>query len=95
MGGNDNQWYTNKDLHQMLINFERTLEKTMLELKATQEKMDRYNGLIEKLTVCEQDIATLKTVKQARSDLMDKIRLYSSWLLPFVIFALTYITLRR
>lgn len=95
MGGNDNQWYTNKDLHQMLINLERTLEKTMLELKVTQEKIDRYNGLIEKLTACEADIAKLKTAKQARSELLEKIRTWSAWLLPFVVFILTYLTLRR
>lgn len=91
----DNQWYSNKELFEMFTRVERALERTMLELKVTQDKMDRYNGLIEKLTACEQDIASLKTAKQARSDLLDKIRVYSSWILPFVVFALTYLTLRR
>jgi len=50
------QWYSNKDLYEMMVELGKGLEKTNAELSKTQTLIRDYNGLRERLHECEQRI---------------------------------------
>lgn len=43
------QWYSNKDLYEMMVNLSKRLEHTNAELEKTQILIRDYNGLREKV----------------------------------------------
>jgi len=49
-------WYSNKDLYEMMVNLSKRLESTDAELAKTQTLIRDYNGLRERLQTCEQRI---------------------------------------
>lgn len=49
-------WYSNKDLYEMMITLSKGLEATNAELAKTQTMIRDYNGLRERLTDCERHI---------------------------------------
>lgn len=50
------QWYTNKDLYEMMVNLSKGLEKSNAELVKIQVMIRDYNGLKERVDKCEQRI---------------------------------------
>jgi len=48
------QWYSNKDLYEMMVALSKGLENTNAELAKTQTMIRDYNGLRERLSACEQ-----------------------------------------
>jgi tetrahydromethanopterin S-methyltransferase subunit G len=50
------QWYTNKELYEMMVALSKELEATNAELSKTQVMIRDYNGLRERLHECEQRI---------------------------------------
>lgn len=48
------QWYTNKELHEMMMDFTGKIEKLGAELEKTQTMIRDYNGLRERLGKCER-----------------------------------------
>lgn len=51
------QWYTNKELHSMMMELGRSMEKTNLEMSKTQVMIRDYNGLREKIDWCEHQLS--------------------------------------
>ncbi len=55
---NQNQdWYSNKDLYEMMVDLSKGLEATNAELAKTQTMIRDYNGLRERIDKCEQQIS--------------------------------------
>lgn len=52
----DKEWYTNKELYEMMVALSKELEATNAELSKTQIMIRDYNGLRERLHECEQRI---------------------------------------
>jgi len=52
----DKEWYTNKELYEMMVDLSKGLEKTNAELAKTQTMIRDYNGLRERLDKCEQRV---------------------------------------
>lgn len=50
------EWYTNKELYEMMVELSKGLESTNAELMKTQTMIRDYNGLRERLDKCEQRI---------------------------------------
>lgn len=50
------EWYSNKDLYEMMVALSKELEATNAELSKTQVMIRDYNGLRERLHECEQRI---------------------------------------
>lgn len=48
------QWYSNKDLYEMMVNLSKRLERTSAELEKTQVLIRDYNGLREKVDAHEK-----------------------------------------
>jgi len=50
----ENQWYTNKELYEMMVDLSKGLEQTNAELAKTQVMIREYNGLRERVAECEK-----------------------------------------
>lgn len=48
------EWYTNKEIYEMMVELSKGLEKTNSELGKTQVLIRDYNGLREKIENCEK-----------------------------------------
>ncbi len=48
------QWYTNKELYEMMVGLSKRLEATNAEMAKTQTMIRDYNGLREKIDCCER-----------------------------------------
>lgn len=57
MTGQEKEWYSNKELYEMMVDLSKRLESTNAELAKTQVMIREYNGLRTRLDRCEQDIA--------------------------------------
>jgi len=53
---NEKEWYSNKELYEMMVDLSKGLEKTNAELAKTQTMIRDYNGLRERLDRCEQRV---------------------------------------
>jgi tetrahydromethanopterin S-methyltransferase subunit G len=53
---NEGQWYSNKDLYEMMVELSKRLEKTNAEMEKTQTMIRDYNGLRERLGECEKKV---------------------------------------
>ncbi len=63
------EWYSNKDLYEMMVDLGKRLELTNAELAKTQVMIKEYNGLRERLTQCEQDIALTRGRESGGKDM--------------------------
>jgi len=50
------EWYSNKDLYEMMVDLSKRLEATNAEMVKTQTMIRDYNGLRERLDRCEQRV---------------------------------------
>jgi len=48
------EWYSNKELYEMMVNLSKGLEATNAELSKTQVLIRDYNGLRQKIETCEK-----------------------------------------
>ena len=62
------EWYTNKDLYEMMVALSKGLEQTNAELAKTQVLIRDYNGLRERLDQCEQKFSELAGQKTGGHD---------------------------
>ena len=53
----ETEWYTNKEIYEMMIELGKGLEATNLELAKTQTMIRQDNSLREKIDICEQKLA--------------------------------------
>lgn len=66
---NKEQWYTNKELYEMMVDLSKRLEQTNTELTKTQILIRDYNGLRERIDKCEQQIALSKGQGKGSKDM--------------------------
>ncbi len=50
----EKEWYSNKDLYEMMVDLSKGLEATNAELAKTQVMIREYNGLRERVAECEK-----------------------------------------
>ncbi len=50
----EKDWYSNKDLYEMMVALSKGLEHTSAELEKTQVLIRDYNGLRQKIIECEK-----------------------------------------
>ena len=48
------EWYTNKELYEMMVDLSKRLEATNAEMAKTQVMIREYNGLRERIAECEK-----------------------------------------
>lgn len=68
------QWYTNKDLFEMLQGLKEDMHETRTELKETREAMKQYNNLREQIAQCQTNILTIQQRTVGQSVVWTNIR---------------------
>jgi hypothetical protein len=63
------QWYSNKDLYEMMVDLSKRLEKTNAELSKTQVLIRDYNGLREKLNDIEDRVVAIEGQQKGSKDM--------------------------
>ena len=53
--GENQEWYTNKELYEMMVDLSKGLETTNKELEKTQVMIREYNGLRARIDECEKN----------------------------------------
>jgi hypothetical protein len=65
----EQDWYSNKELYEMMVSLSKRLEVTDAELAKTQTLIRDYNGLRERLDKCEQGIDKLCGARTGGKDM--------------------------
>lgn len=63
------EWYTNKELYEMMVDLSKRLEATSAEMAKTQTMIRDYNGLRERIDRCEQSMAEAFGSKSGSKDM--------------------------
>ncbi len=78
------QWYTNKDLFEMVQALKDELAETRQELATTRDSIHRYNNLREELTELNQRLTTVEAQAEARAGVGQAIREWGGWLVAMI-----------
>lgn len=63
------EWYTNKELYEMMVDLSKGLEKTNAELAKTQVLIRDYNGLRVRLDKCEKRVEQVYGAEKGSKDM--------------------------
>lgn len=81
------QWYSNKELYEMMVALSKRLEKTNAELEKTQVLIRDYNGLRERLDKCEQRVEQISGLSRGGKEMWGYVVGGIGLLLAFISFA--------
>ena len=84
------EWYTNKELFEQMIQFRSELQDLRAEMRETRAIIKRYNGLREKIEHVEEQIGTLQAKAAGRSSVWTDIRLWGGWIVAIISVALAF-----
>lgn len=65
----EKDWYSNKDLYEMQVRLSKKMEGLSAELATTQTMIRDYNGLRERIDVCEQSIRAVEAEKKGSANM--------------------------
>lgn len=71
------QWYTNKDLFELINKLEKELQETRTVIK-------KYNGLYAKVGNIKTRVEKMEAEKESRSKTMKVVRDWGGWIFAFV-----------
>ena len=80
------QWYTNKDLFEMVQSLQRDIQATRIEMQETRVAVKQYNDLRRQLGQCQQDILSIKKKELGKHAVWDGIRLWGGWVVALAAF---------
>lgn len=63
------QWYSNQELYEMMVELSKTIEKANAELEKTQIMIRDYNGLREKVDKCDRRLHAIEGQSQGGKDM--------------------------
>lgn len=78
----EQQWYTNKELYEMLQGLKADLQETRLLIK-------QYNGLRQRIDSCEGLITDLVSQARGRASVGNAIRAWGGWLFAVISLLIT------
>lgn len=71
------QWYTNKELFEQIIELQN-------EMRETRSAIKKYNGLYEKLYSVQERVQKIENQAEGKRTLGGDIRLWSGWIFAFI-----------
>lgn len=74
-----NQWYSNKDLYELINNLQFELQETRTAIK-------KYNGLYSKLNAVREDVDEIKAIQEGKQQFSEQIKGWSGWIVSIVTF---------
>jgi tetrahydromethanopterin S-methyltransferase subunit G len=63
------EWYSNKQLYEMMVDLSKRLETTNAELSKTQTMIRDYNGLRERIDDCEKKVSQIAGQRTGGKDM--------------------------
>lgn len=98
----EQQWYTNKELYEMINDFKLSLTQTKIEMQNTQKELletqklvREYNGLRRELMDTRRRVEAWEQRARGRMAVADGIRAWGGWILAILSFVWTlYKTLK-
>ena len=82
-------FYTNREIYEMLMEEKDARLKLTQELSLTRESIKKYNGLLEKTVNHEERLRVLEdkdTEKEGKNKLWEGIKGYSVWIIGLITF---------
>jgi len=76
------QWYTNKDLYEMV-------QDLRVDLRETRTLIKQYNGLRQRLDSCEEVLTDLVSQAKGRASVSNAIRAWGGWAVAVVTLLIT------
>lgn len=73
----DGQWYSNKDLFELIANLQT-------ELQDTRHAIKKYNGLYSKLNNVKEDVDEIKAIQEGKSQFGDNVKSWGGWLIGLI-----------
>ncbi|WP_152657601.1 hypothetical protein [Oceanobacillus sp. CFH 90083] len=80
----EQQWYSNKELHKIMIEMSKDFTKLRTEMKQTREIIKKYNGLREEVGKLQKEIIYMKATGKGKSSALEVIRNWGGWLFALV-----------
>lgn len=74
---NQSEWYTNKEIYQMMLDLKADLQETRIAVK-------QYNGLRQKIFDIETHIANCKSYRSGKYAVGQAIRDWAGWIIAIV-----------
>ncbi len=88
----DNQWYTNKDLFELINNMSSDFHDLRSEMKETRNIIKKYNGLREELGIVKDKVEKMQARSEGRLSVGEAIRNWGGWLFAFITLVILIIT---
>lgn len=85
------EWYTNKQLFEMVQGLKDDMAETRVELAATRESVRRYNGLREDLEGVKTRVQAIEQQGKGRASVGQNIREWGGWMVAGGIFLISLI----
>ena len=85
----ENKFYSNREIYEMLMDEKDARVKLTQELSLTRESIKKYNGLLERTVNHEERLRVLEDKdieKEGKSKLWDGIKNYSVWFIGLITF---------
>ena len=85
----ENKFYSNREIYEMLMDEKDARLKLTQELSLTRESIKKYNGLLERTVNHEERLRVLEDKdieKEGKAKLWDGIKNYSVWIIGLVTF---------
>lgn len=71
------QWYTNKDLFEMVQGLQKDLQETRTLIQ-------QYNGLRSRLDICDAALADLISQSKGRATVGNAVRAWGGWIIAII-----------
>lgn len=88
------QWYTNKDLFEMVQALRAEMQSTRLELQETRMVVKQYNDLRKQLATCQKDIMEIRQQATGRHKTWEGIRLWGGWIVALLALLINFIKVK-
>jgi hypothetical protein len=92
MPSDDNkQWYTNKDLFELINHMQGDFRDLRSEMKETRSAIKKYNGLREEVGSArkeidgvKEEVEIIRAMAKGRSSVWTDVRLWGGWIVAFL-----------
>lgn len=78
------QWYTNKELHKLIVEMSRDFEGLRADMRATRETIKKYNGLRKDIEELRIQVLKMESIKQGASKFGESIRSWGGWIFGLI-----------
>lgn len=80
----ENQWYTNKELFELINEVKQDFTKLRTEMSETRRIIIKYNGLYQKVEELNSELKELKAKQEGKYNLEKDIRDWGGWIFGLI-----------